>query len=140
LPPGPFFLMVDLRADRERVAQLWDGSWAPRVPLAVAAALTFHETHRGGAALLSPGDYVSALDIAAAALARLAPIYSLDGRGEQVALRIDLARQRFCGGAAGLQCLDGAILEPLAIARGDVLPALRTIGRSAIEYLAPRRG
>jgi hypothetical protein len=34
---------------------------------------------------------------------------------------------------------DGSILASLSIERGDVLPALQTIERLGIEYLAPRR-
>jgi hypothetical protein len=54
-------------------------------------------------------------------------------------VRIDLARQRFRGGAAEVRCADGAIFAPLAIVRSDVLPALLTIERSGIEFVAPRR-
>lgn len=131
--------MVDLRKDRELVAEIWNGAQESCVPLAVAAAFTFHQTRHGGDELLSPGEYANALDIAAAALSRLAPIYTLDGSGGQVAVAIDLARERFCGGAAAVQCADGAKLAPLAIARSDVIPALVAIERSGIEYLAPRR-
>jgi len=130
--------MVDLRSDRARVAQLWNGSQESRVPLAVAAALTFHHARRNGEELLSMNEYACALDIAAAALACLLPIYTLDGRGQHVPIRIDLARQKFRGGAAEVRCADGGILAPLAIVRGDVLPALTKIERSRIEFLAPR--
>lgn len=131
--------MVDLRADGARVAQLWNGSRASRVPLCVAAAFTFHQTRRDNVDLLSGNEYAVALDIAAAALACLAAIYTLDRRGEQVPVRVDLARQRFGGGATAVRCADGSILAPLAIVRSDVLPALLKIERSGIEYVAPRR-
>jgi len=130
--------MVDLRSDRARVAQLWNGGQESRVPLAVAAAFTFHQARRKGVPLLSMNEYAGALDIAAAALACLLPIYTLDGRGQPVQVRIDLARQKFRGGATEVQCADGAILAPLAIVRGDVAAALTTIERSGIEFEAPR--
>ena len=97
--------MVDLSEDCARVAQLWDGGGASRVPLCVAAAFAFHRTRRNAEGSLSPIEYAQALDIAAAALCRLAPIYTLDGRAA-----IDLARQRFRGGAAELAGVDGTIL------------------------------
>ncbi|HMA90506.1 MAG TPA: hypothetical protein VKP89_17370 [Burkholderiales bacterium] len=131
--------VVDLRKDRAQVAQIWSGSQESLVPLSVAAAFTFHQTCRTCEDLLSPHEYARALDIAAAALACLIRIYTTDGRGEQIPVSIDLAKQRFCGGATNVQCADGAIVTPLAIVRGDVLPALIAIERSGIEYVAPRR-
>jgi len=126
--------MVDLRADGTRVAQLWNGSQASRVPLSVAAAFTFHQTRRDVEKALSRNEYAVALDIAAAALACLVPIYTPDGRAA-----IDLARHRFSGGATEVLGVDGTVLAPLSVVRGDVLPALMTIGRSGIQYVAPRR-
>lgn len=126
--------MVDLSADRARVAQLWDGGGVSRVPLCVAAAFTFHRTRRNSEEALPRIEYAQALDIAAVALSRLAPIYTVHGRAV-----IDLARQRFQGGAAEVRSIDGSILAPLSIERGDVLPALQKIERLGIEYLAPRR-
>lgn len=131
-------MMVDLRQDRARVAELWNGSLTSHVPLTVAAAFAFHYTRRGKESLLSNDEYAGALDIAAAALACLVPIYTLDGSGEAVPVRIDLARQRFGGGATEVHGTDGSILAPLAIVRSDVLPALLQIERSGIEYVAPR--
>jgi len=132
--------MVDLREDRARVAHLWNGSQGRDVPLALAAAFTFHRTRRGGEERLSPHDYAGALDIAAAALSRLIPIYTLDRRGERVAAAVDLARQRFRGGAAEILRADGTIVAPLDVARGDLPPALTRLERARIDYLAPERG
>jgi hypothetical protein len=131
--------MVDLHADRARVAHLWNASQESRVTLAVAAAFTFHQARRKGEELLFESEYAGALDIAAAALASFLPIYTLDGRGQHVPVLIDLATQRFRGGAAEVRCADGAIVAPLAIVRSDVLPALMTIECSGIEFVAPRR-
>jgi len=141
-PGGVFFcarsIVVDLREDCAQVEQAWRGSQERSVQLPVAAAFTFHQTRRNDKRLLSPDDYANALDIAAAALSCLIPIYTPDERGNPVALSsISLARQRFRGGAARIQCDDGAILAPLAIMRNDLLPAIILIERSGIEYLAP---
>jgi hypothetical protein len=131
--------MVNLRAERTLTAQRWNASQESRVTLAVAAAFTFHQVQCIGEETLFESEYIGALDIAAAALASLLPVYTLDGRGQYVPVRIDLARQRFRGGAAEVRCADGAIFAPLAIVRSDVLPALLTIERSGIEFVAPRR-
>ena len=131
--------MVDLREDRTRVARQWRGARAPSVPLAVAAAFTFHRTCRIADELLLHVEYNIALDIAAAALSRLLPIFTVDGSGEPVAVAIDLARQRFRGGGAEVVHADGTMIAPLSIDRGDLPRALTTIGRTRLEYLAPRR-
>lgn len=131
--------VVDLRKDFAQVEQTWRSSQEFCVLLSVAAAFTFHQTRRDKEKLLSPNEYANALDIAAAALSCLIPIYTPDGRGEQIPVSVNLARQRFCGGATKVQCDDGAIFTPLSIVRGDVLPALIAIERSGIEYVAPQR-
>jgi len=131
--------VVDLRKDCAQVEQIWGNSQEFCVPLCVAAAFTFHQTRRDREKLLSPNEYANALDIAAAALSCLVPIYTPDGRGEQIPLSVNLARQRFRGGATKVQCDDGAIFTPLTIVRGDVLPALIAIERSGIDYVAPQR-
>jgi hypothetical protein len=128
--------MVDLREDCAQVEQTWRGSQESSVPLSVAAAFTFHQTCRSSEGLLFPDDYASALDIAAAALSRLVPVYMPDERGNPIPVSVSLARQRFCGGATRIQCADGTVLTPLTIVRSDVLPALIVIERSGIEYLA----
>lgn len=131
--------MVDLRQDCERVERAWNDSQELSVPLSMAAALTFHQTHRKDQKLLYEREYADALDIAAAALSCLVPIYTLNADGGQSRLVVNLARQRFGGGAVRIQNDDGAVIAPLAIVRSQVLPALLAIGRSGIEYLAPRR-
>lgn len=131
--------MVDLRSDRAQVERQWSSSPAFCVPLAVAAALTFHQTRRSNEERLPPNDYAKALDIAAAALSCMVPIYTLDERGERTPVCMNLARQRFCGGATRIQCLDGAVFAPLTIVRSDVPPVLPAIQRAQIDYVAPQR-
>lgn len=131
--------MVDLRSDSAQVERMWRSSQALCVPLSVAAALTFHQTRRSNEQLLPPNDYAKALDIAAAALSCMVPIYTLDERGERIPICVNLARQRFCGGATKIQCLDGAVFAPLTIVRGDVPPVLLAIQRAQIDYVAPQR-
>ncbi|MGA7984066.1 MAG: hypothetical protein WCA01_02680 [Burkholderiales bacterium] len=131
--------MVDLRHEREQVEEIWARSLAPWLALPVAAAFTFHQTRRNVANLLTPAEYANALDIAAAALSCIIPIYTPDECGVPVPLPINLAQQRFCGGASGVQRADGAIVAPLSVLHGDVLPALVAIERSGIDYVAPKR-
>lgn len=116
-----------------------DSSGADFFPLPAAAALTFHRTCGIGEDRLSSIEYAGALDIAAAALSRLVPIYTLDGEGTPVAVAVDLAQQRFHGGAREVLRADGTMLSPLGIARSDLPRALATIGRLRVEFLAPRR-
>ena len=131
--------MVDLRKDSAEVAQLWGATQDLRVPLSMAAAFTFHQTRRNEQKLLSPDEYANALNIAAAALSCLIPIYTQDGRGEPIPVPVNLARQKFSGGATLLLAADGAVVAALSTVRDDVLPALITIERYGVEYLAPRR-
>jgi len=131
--------VVDLQSDSAKIEQMWRGSQERCVPLSVAAAFTFHQTRRSNEVRLSPNDYARALDIAAAALSCIVPIYTLDERGERIPVCMNLARQRFCGGATRIQCLDGAVFAPLAIVRSDVPPVLPAIQRAEIDYVAPQR-
>jgi hypothetical protein len=108
------------------------------LPLPAAAALTFHRTCRIGEVRLSSMEYNGALDIAAAALSRLVPIFTLDGEDMPVAVAVNLAQQRFRGGAREVLRADGTVLSPLGMVRGDLPRALETIGRLRVEYLAPR--
>jgi hypothetical protein len=135
---SPLFLMVDLRKDRELVARLWNGSQSSRVALSVAAAITFHQTRRGDDVPQSWNEYARALDIAAAALSRLVTIYTVNEQGQPVPAAIDVARERFRGGASEVLRGDGTVLAPLDIVRGDLPPALQQMGHTRIEYLAPR--
>jgi hypothetical protein len=131
LPPFPLTCV--------RVSGPAASSGADFLPLPAAAALTFRRTCRIGEDRLAGTEYAGALDIAAAALSRLVPIYTLDGGGMPVAVAVDLARQRFQGGAREVLRGDGTVLSPLGVARGDLPRALATIGRLRVEYLAPGR-
>jgi hypothetical protein len=55
-----------------------------------------------------------------------------------VAVAVNLAQQRFQGGAREVLRADGTVLSPLGMVRGDLPRALATIGRLRVEYLAPR--
>lgn len=133
-----FYCARALYEDRALAAQIWDGMEGECVSLRAAAAFVYHYTRRAGEEAHTPAEYASALDIAGAALSRLAPVYAPDAGGRRVAVAVNLARQRFFGGAAALRGDDGSILAPIEMVRGDVVPALRAIERTGIAYVPPR--
>jgi hypothetical protein len=137
----PFaFSLVNLGADREEVEGVWKDSRAQFVRLSLAAAFVFHRTRRGDEVALTGNEYAGALDIAAAVLACLIPIYTVNGQGTWTAVIVDLSLHKFRGGATRLQRADGAVVAPISIVRDDAGHALQEVARAGIEiaYLAPR--
>jgi len=126
--------MVDIREDCSRIEKLWRTGQEEYAPLSVGAALTFHQTCRDKKDFLSPFDYDAALDIAAAALSCLIPIYAINGQVKVAPVPMDVTNRKFRKGATRFQCDDGAIIEPLAIVRHDLMPALFSIARAGVEY------
>jgi hypothetical protein len=103
-------------------------------PLALAAAIAFHEAHRSATTCVSRRDYDGALDIAAAALSRLLPVYTLrDPPGERATLVVDLTRARFARGATEL-CGQGEAVGELSVARSDLVCALSLIKRIGLPF------
>jgi hypothetical protein len=143
LPTGLFFdwpearAVVDLRQECEQVEEFWTRGRASWVALSVAAAFAFHRTRRNVANLLFPEEYANALDIAAAALSCVIPIYTPDGRGLPVPVPVNLARHRFRGGATKVQRADGTVVSPLDVVRRDLPPALVAIEGANIDYAPP---
>jgi ribosome-associated translation inhibitor RaiA len=123
---------VDLMHDRLQTDEVLKSFLEGFVPLPVAAATTFHQAHGNSKAIVSRQDYDDALNIAAAALSRLIPIYlirdPLEGR---IALAFDLTKQHFARGATELRFHGGtAPLRDLSIRRSDLLSALSLIKRN----------
>lgn len=106
------------------------------VALGLAAAITFHQVHRGTRDELAQWEYDDALNLAAVALARLVPIYTLDDPSQgRVALAIDLAGQRFVNGATELHCRrNDRKFERLSIRRSDLLSATSLIKRRGFDF------
>jgi hypothetical protein len=69
----------DVRLDRERARteELLQSAQDAHVPLAVAAAIAFHQVQGNTRAIVSRQDYDDALNLAAAALSRLIPLYAV---------------------------------------------------------------
>ncbi len=128
---------VDLTAERRRVESFWRLEQHPSVPLAAAAAFTFHQVRENSPAVASAEGYAAALNIAAAALSRLIPVYGFeDPKGERTRLRIDLTKHRFVNGAAELKSSDGKQIARLSVERQDVVTAIAFMKRTGFSVEA----
>lgn len=126
---------VNLAAQREAVRQAWDASQDEYVALRTAAGLVFHEVYEDMVTEVVFDDYEDALDIVAAALSRLMPIYADAGqRMQPAALTVDLSRQRFRNGATELTARDGAVLGQLLVTRSSVSTAIFAIKRADLPF------
>lgn len=127
---------VDLKSEGLRAGDLLHASLADTyVPLAVAAAITFHQAHGNTRAIVTRQDYDDALNIAAAALSRLITIYTVqDPRDERVAVEVNLSGQRFARGATRLVYDDGRIFDDLSVRRSDMLSATSLIKRTGLAF------
>jgi hypothetical protein len=126
---------VRLEVEAERATlQLQQRAEDAYLPLPVAAAITFHQAHGGAKAIVTLADYQDALSIAAAALSRLVPIYTLQHPAEgRVALKVDLTKAHFARGATQLRNGEEAIGE-LSVARKDLVSALALIKRTGLPF------
>lgn len=99
------------------------------MPLAVAAAVAI-KVHGDLAPVATRGDYGEALNVAAAALSRLAAVYtSIDSRHARAALALDPTRQTFVHGATQLRSEDGTTISDLWMKRSDIVYAMTLIER-----------
>jgi hypothetical protein len=127
--------MVSLDVERARIDEFSRTIGGTYVPLAVAAALTFHQAQGGTKAIVTRQDYEDALSIAAAALSRLVRIYTLkDPREGRVAVSVDLLKQRFVRGATELRSRDGSAVRELSIQRTDLESAIALIKRAGLPF------
>lgn len=126
---------INLAQMKQSVDRLWDSSASDYVPLELAAAFLFHQVHADAAADVSRLDYCGALDIAAAALARLAPVYDIrDSREPREPLAIDVATQCFRNGASELKGRDGTLFTRLATDRSAVLLAVPVARKAQLPF------
>lgn len=127
--------IIRLDVAHARVTEYLECAQDSYVPLAVAAAITFHQVHGDTRAIISRRDYNDALDIAAAALSCLIPIYTLKDPCEgHVPLAVDLTRMRFARGATLLCCKDGTSFGRLSITRAALLNAISAIKRAGLPF------
>jgi hypothetical protein len=125
--------MVSLSAERAQVEVLLHNLHGEHVPLAAAAASTMLRSHRDSQDAVSRHDYDRALDIMAAAISRLVPIYSLqDPRDGYVVLPVDLTLDRFSHGATEVRSAGGRTASQLSVRRSDMLSASSLILRTGL--------
>lgn len=126
---------VRLEVEAERATALLQSGHDYYLPLAVAAAIAFHQAHGSTKAIVSRDDYDDGLNLAAAALSRLLTIYVLrDPRQGRVPLAIDLTSSRFSRGATELQFGAHTVRE-LSVSRHDLLAALALIKRAGLPLM-----
>lgn len=126
---------LNLEAMRMAADDLWRARQSMHVPLAVAAAITFHQVHGNTKAIAGRTDYDDALNIAASAISRLIPVYELsDPREGRKPLAIDLVKARFVRGATELRSLDGQAIRGLTVLRSEFASALSLIKRTGLPY------
>lgn len=125
---------LDLERDRVRTEMLWQRPLELDVPMCVAAATVFHRVHARRTGLVRRSDYETALNIAAATLSWLVPVYTVGlVTGRRVPVAVNLLTQRFAAGATQLRSLDGdKLMEALFVRRPDLLFALPIIQRAGL--------
>ena len=126
---------VSLEVEKLLVDDVWDGLRGTHAPLPVAAAFAFHQVQYNAKGTAPFAGYSRDLNIVAAALSRLCPIYTLiDDREGPIPLPVDLIRQRFTNGASQLYCMDGGFFfTRLSIRRVDVPPAVNLIKNAGLS-------
>lgn len=123
--------MVDLRSHIQQVLEIYRSSDEAVVPLPVAAALALHEVHGNPEGMVARLDYEAALNLTAAALSRIVPIYTLPpGASSPQKVAADVGRGRFRQGAEVYEGHDGTTAASLAVERAD-LPAATELMKSA---------
>lgn len=134
--PDPQGEYLSLEVEQLRTANLWRSITEQRVPMAAAAAMTFHTAHAGARAMVSRRDYDDALGLAASALSRLLPVYTVGAiTGKRVEVRVNLLTHRFALGATQLRARDGSgAVEPLLVQRGDLQFALSIVKRAGLPF------
>ena len=115
------------------VMKLWQVSQTAYVPLSLGAAFALFELCAADSleAPVSSFEYYGALNILAAALSSLIPLYAqkLDQKGP-ITVKFNPVAQRFEGGATVLRGSDGTYVTDLLLNRTDVLAALPAIERA----------
>ena len=125
---------VRLEIEAQRTRALWQRVDDVYFPLAVAAGIAFHQAYPSATTCVSRQDYEGALDIAAAALSRLIPVYAMrTPPGGRATLVVDLARARFARGATELRGRWETVGE-LSVARSDLVSAVSRIKRIGLPF------
>ncbi|HET7197097.1 MAG TPA: hypothetical protein VFI86_00400 [Burkholderiales bacterium] len=134
--PAPQSDFLNLEVEHLRTGNLWRSITERNVPMAIAAAMVFHTAHERTRAMVSAGDYDDALSLAASALSRLVPVYTVGAiTGKTVEIQVNLLAYRFAQRATQLRARQGeGVIEPLFVQRGDVHFALSVIKRAGLPF------
>jgi len=125
---------------RRAVMASWRATQTTHVPLALAASFVLFELSSAESleAPVSSFEYLGSLNVMAAALSSLIPLYAREPQGnDPVAVTFNPVRQRFEGGAAVLRCSDGTSIADLLVKRADVVGAMPAIERARPVILLP---
>jgi hypothetical protein len=127
---------IDLRENGEDVRRAWRASEGSHVPLALAAALAFHETYDRGRESMALRDYEDALDLMAAALSRLITVFRIDEHTRlPVPVRLDLGAGRFRNGASMYEQPRGrTALNPLVVLRAELPAAVDRVKAVGVPF------
>lgn len=128
--------IVRLETERARIDEFLRVQYDSFVPLPIAAAAVFHRAQGDGDAILARRDYDEALNIAAAALSRLVPIYQLrDPREGRLPVPIDLAHQRFARGASELRGNGQPPARDFSIRQTDLTAAISLVKKAGLPFM-----
>lgn len=127
-------------ATRHAVMASWQATQTTHVPLALAASFVLFELSavKSLAAPVSSLEYLGSLNVLAAALSTLIPLYAQKpDQNDPVVVPFDPVRQRFEGGAKVLRGTDGTFIANLSVNRADVVGAMLAIERAGPLFLPP---
>lgn len=104
------------------------------LPLSVAAASALCRLP-GAENDVSSEEYHTALNLAAAALSRVIPIYTVEGQSRPlVRAEIDLGSGRFRDGATLYEHANGTRVRPLLVARDGVAAAIEIVRNAGLPF------
>jgi len=128
---------IDLTTRGQEVERQWESANGDDVPLEVAAAFLFHQLNNTPA-VVPPEHYDRALNIAAAALARVAPVYVKNDKvRSRKQLLVDVARHRFKNGATELHDTNGHARSGLITERAAVMNAIPIAKQANLPFGMP---
>ena len=127
---------------RLAVMELWRATQSAHVPLALAASFVLFQLSEAESleAPVSSFEYFGALNVMAAALSSLIPLYAHNPDGKApVPVTYNPVGQRFEGGATVLRGTDGTSVINLLLNRADVIGAIPAIERARPLFYLPFR-
>lgn len=127
-------------ATRLAVMASWQATRTTHVQLALAASYALFELSAAKSleAPVSSFEYLGSLNVMAAALSSLIPLYAQEPhQKDPIAVTFNPVRQRFERGATVLRGTDGTFVANLLVNRADVVGAMPAIERARPVILLP---